>query len=114
MVSLKQGDIIRLNFDPQTGYEQKGRRPAIVLSNSYFNRYSKTVMVCPITHTDKNHPFHVRLGESTRISGVILCDQLKTLDIVSRDYEFIEEAPKEIVLDVLDIISNFMEKEEYL
>ena len=112
MVKLKQGDIIKLDFDPQTGYEQKGRRPAIVLSTSYFNRYSKTIMVCPITHTDKNHPFHVRLGEGTKTSGVILCDQLKTLDIIARDYEFVEKAPKEILFEALDIINNFIEIEE--
>ena len=112
MVKLKQGDIIKLDFDPQTGYEQKGRRPAIVLSNSYFNRYSKTIMVCPITHTDKNHPFHVRLNEDTKTSGVILCDQIKTLDIVARDYEYIEKAPRTIILEALNAINNFMEIEE--
>ena len=111
MVKLKQGDIIKLDFDPQTGYEQKGRRPAIVLSTSYFNRYSKTILVCPITQTDKNHPFHVRLNENTKTSGVILCDQLKMLDIIARDYEYIEKAPKEIILEAIDTISNFIEIE---
>ncbi|MDR1687881.1 MAG: type II toxin-antitoxin system PemK/MazF family toxin [Clostridiales bacterium] len=112
MVKLKQGDIIKLDFDPQTGYEQKGRRPAIVISNSRFNRYSKMIMVCPITHTDKNHPFHVRLGGNTKTAGVILCDQLKTLDIVARSYEFIEKATSETIFNVLDIIMNFFETEE--
>ena len=111
-MKLTQGDIIRLDFDPQAGYEQKGRRPAIVVSNSLFNRYSKTIMLCPITHTDKRHPFHIRLSEDTKTSGVILCDQLKTLDIVARDYDFIEKAPKDIVLEVVDTISNFMEIED--
>jgi mRNA interferase MazF len=73
MVKNKQGDIIKPDFDTQMGYEQKGRRPAVVLSNNSFNRYFKTVIVCPITHTDKNHPFHVRLDERTKTSGVILC-----------------------------------------
>ena len=112
MVKLKQGDIIKLDFDPQTGYEQKGRRPAIVISNSYFNRYSKTIMVCPITHTDKNHPFHLRLNKETKTTGVVLCDQLKTLDIIARDYDYIEKAPKAVIFEIINIINNFMEMEE--
>jgi len=112
MVKLKQGDIIKLDFDPQAGHEQKGRRPAIVVSNSNFNRYSKTIMVCPITHTNKNHPFHIQLNEETTTSGVVLCDQLKTLDIFARDYDFIEKAPKGIILEIIDTINNFMETED--
>jgi mRNA interferase MazF len=112
MVKLKQGDIIKLDFNPQVGFEQKGRRPAIVLSNSYFNRYSKTVMVCPVTHTDKNHPFHIRLANGMKTTGVILCDQLRTLDIVAREYEYIEKAPNDVVLEVIGVINSFMEIEE--
>ena len=112
MVKLRQGDIIKLDFDPQAGYEQKGRRPAIVVSNGHFNRYSKTIMVCPITHTDKDHPFHVRLNEDTKTSGVVLCDQLKALDIAARGYELIEKAPKNIVFEVIDILNNFTEIED--
>ena len=100
-----------MDFDPQAGYEQRGRRPAIVVSNSHFNRYSKTVLVCPITHTDKNHPFHVRLNEGANTSGVVLCDQIKALDITARAHEFIEKAPKTLVLEVIDIINSFMEIE---
>ena len=114
MVRLKQGDIIKLDFDPQTGHEQKGRRPAIVVSNSYFNRYSKMIMVCPITNTDKKHPFHIRLGEGIKTTGVVLCDQLKTLGIIARAYEFIENAPDETVQDIIGIIGNFMEAEDDL
>ncbi len=109
---VKQGDIIRLDFDPQAGHEQKGRRPAIVISNEQFNRFSKMVIVCPITHTDKNHPFHIKLDERIKTSGVILCDQSRILDINARNYEFIERVPKDIVFEVVDIISGFIEIEE--
>jgi len=112
MVKLKQGDIIKLDFDPQKGYEQKGRRPAIVVSNSSFNRYSKTIMVCPITTTDKNHPFHIRLNEDTKTFGVVLCDQLKTLDIVARDYEYVEKAPQSLIFEIVDILNSFTETED--
>ena len=111
-MKLKQGDIITLDFDPQAGHGQRGRRPAIIVSNSHFNRYSKTVMVCPITQTDKNHPFHVKLNDDTATTGVVLCDQLKTLDIVARGYDFIEKAPNDVVFEVIDTIANFMEIEE--
>jgi mRNA interferase MazF len=83
---VKQGFIIWLDFDPQTGHEQKGRRPALVISNKTFNKFSKLVIVCPITNTDKNHPFHVKLDNRTKTTGAVLCDQARTLDISARRY----------------------------
>ena len=108
---VKQGDIIRLNFDPQAGHEQSGRRPAIVVSNIKFNRFShcKQVMVCPITRTDKNLPYHIRLDDRTKTNGVILTDQLRALDINAREYEFIEEAPEDIIIELIDVITGFIE-----
>jgi mRNA interferase MazF len=109
---VKQGHLIWLDFDPQTGYEQKGRQPALVISNETFNNFSKLAIVCPITNTDKSHPFHVKLNDKTKTKGVILCDQARTLDINARNYEFIENIPEDILLDVLDIIIGFIEKEK--
>ena len=108
---VKQGAIIWLDFDPQTGHEQKGRRPALVVSNETFNRFSNLAIVCPVTNTRKSHPFHVELDGRTRTTGVVMCDQERTLDIKARNCEFIEEIPREILLDVLDIISGFIETE---
>jgi mRNA interferase MazF len=108
---VKQGDMIWLDFDPQTGHEQRGRRPALVVSNESFNRFSKMAIVCPITNTDKNHPFHVRLNQKTSVKGVILCDQPRTLDIYARNYEMIERLPDNILFEVIDIISGFIEPE---
>jgi mRNA interferase MazF len=108
---VKQGNIIWLDFDPQTGHEQKGRRPALVISNDTFNRFSKMAIVCPITNVDKNHPFHIKLNDKTKTKGVILCDQARTLDINARNYEFIEDVPEEISLEVIDIVNGFIEKE---
>ncbi|MCL2209152.1 MAG: type II toxin-antitoxin system PemK/MazF family toxin [Treponema sp.] len=109
---VKQGDIIWLDFDPQIGYEQKGRRPALVISNETFNNFSKMAIVCPVTSADKNHPFHVKLNEMTKTKGVILCDQVRTLDIKARNYELIENIPDDILLDVIDIVFGFIEKEK--
>jgi mRNA interferase MazF len=110
---VKQGDIIWLDFDPQTGHEQKGRRPALVISNETFNNFSSLAIVCPITNTNKNHPFHVKLDKRTKTKGVVLSDQSRTLDIKARNYEFIEKIPNDILIEVIDIIGGFIEGEDH-
>lgn len=110
MVTIfEQGDIIYLDFDPQAGHEQKGRRPALVVSNNLFNRVSNLTMVCPITHTDRGHPFHVRLDNRTKTDGVILCDQARMLDTISRRASYIEKVPPDIIAEVVDLIIGFIE-----
>ena len=110
MVShFKQGDIIWLNFTPQSGHEQRGRRPALVVSNNLFNRVCSLTMVCPITHTDRQHPFHIHLDSRTQTDGVILCDQTRMLDVVSRQATFIEKAPDDILAEAVDLIIGFVE-----
>ena len=108
---VKQRDIIWLDFDPHVGHEQRGRRPALVISNESFNLFSKMAIVCPITNTDKNHPFHVRLNQKTLVQGVILCDQPRTLDIYVRNYEMIEHLSDNLLHEVIDIIGGFIEQE---
>jgi mRNA interferase MazF len=110
---VKQGDIIWLDFDLQTSHEQKGRRPALVISNKTFNNFSSLAIVCPITNTNKNHPFHVKLDKKTKTTGVVLCDQSRTVDIKARKYEFIEKIPDEILFEVIDIICGFIEGEPH-
>ena len=110
---VEQGDIIWINFNPQTGHEQSGRRPALVISNNSFTQImQKAAMVCPITKTNKSFPFHVNLDGRTQTTGVVLCDQAKIIDIQARNFEFIEKAPKEIVLEAVDIIVGFIEIEK--
>jgi mRNA interferase MazF len=109
---VKQGDIIWLDFDPQAGHEQRGRRPALIVSNESFNNFSRLAIVCPITNREKDHPFHVKLDDRTKTSGVILCDQVRTLDIHARNFEYIEGVTGEILLDVLDIVHGFVEIEK--
>ena len=110
MVTIfEQGDIVYLDFDPQAGHEQRGRRPALVVSNNLFNRISSLTMVCPITHTDRGHPFHVRPDSRTRTDGVIMCDQPRMLDLNSRRASYTEKAPSELVAEVVDIITAFIE-----
>jgi len=106
---FEQGDIVYLDFDPQAGHEQKGRRPALVVSNNLFNRVSSLTMVCPITHTDRKHPFHVRLDSRTKTDGVIMCDQARMLDLQVRRAVFEEKAPEEITSEAVDLIIGFVE-----
>jgi mRNA interferase MazF len=106
---VKQGFLIWLDFDPQAGHEQKGRRPALVISNEIFNDFSKMAIVCPITNTNKDYPFHVKLDGRTKTTGVILSDQVKTVDISARNYEVIEKVPDDILLEVIDVINGFIE-----
>jgi mRNA interferase MazF len=105
----KQGDIIFMDFDPQAGHEQQGRRPALVISNEFFNKHTQMAMVCPITNTDNKFPLHVPLNTQTRTTGVILCEHVKCQDIQKRNATFVEKAPAEIVAEVKDIIIGFVE-----
>jgi len=108
---VEQGDIIWLDFDPQIGHEQRGRRPALVVSNKTFNDFSNLAIVCPITNTNKKHPFHIKLDKRTKTTGAVLSDQARTLDINARNYEFIEKVSADILWEVTDIISSFVEIE---
>ena len=107
MLNFERGDVVYLDFDPQAGHEQKGRRPALMVSNNLFNRVNSLTMVCPITHTDRSHPFHVRLDDRTKTDGVIMCDQAIMLDLQSRNASFEEKAPDDIVADAVDLIIGF-------
>ena len=109
----KQGDIIWLNLDPQAGHEQKGRRPAVVVSNNTFNEFTKSgAMICPITSIDREIPIQPKLDDRTKTSGVIMCDQVKILDLHVRNAEFIERIPEDILFEIVDVISEFLEVED--
>lgn len=105
----KQGDIIYLDLHPQIGHEQTGRRPAVVVSCNEFNRFSTVHFVCPITNTDRPNPFHVPLDERTKVTGFIMCDQGKTLDIKARNVQFAEGLPYDIMREVSDILIGIVE-----
>ena len=93
-----------MDFQPQAGHEQRGRRPALVISNSSFHRYTHMTIVCPITNTNRGFPLHVRLGNRTQTTGVIMCEQVKSLDYAARNAAFVERIPDEILNEVLERI----------
>jgi mRNA interferase MazF len=105
----KQGDIILLDFDPQSGHEQRGRRPALVVSNDTFHRRTNLAMVCPVTSTVSRFPAHVPLDGRTATTGEIMCEQTKCLDILSRNAAYKESVPGGILEEVIDIICSFIE-----
>ena len=105
----EQGDIILMEFDPQIGREQKGRRPAFVVSNNTFNQFTKLAIVCPITNTNRGFPLHVSLDNRTKTTGVIMCDQVKSLDVSARGSVFVEKIPEDILNEVIDIIITSVE-----
>ena len=93
-----------LDFDPQAGHEQKGRRPALVVSKEAFNKGTGMAICCPITNTDRRMPFHVSIAGRTSLTGFVMCEQVKSLDFRSRGVKLIEQAPGDVLEDVLSII----------
>lgn len=98
--SPERGDLVWLNFNPQSGHEQKGRRPAIVLSPEEYNHKVGLAILCPVTSSIKGYPFEVILPESCCIKGVILTDQVKSLDWSARSLKLIEKLPQSIISEV--------------
>lgn len=96
-----RGDIVWVDLVPTLGHEQSGRRPAIVLSPLEYNRAVGLMLCCPITRKEKEYPFEVRIPEGFQISGVVLSDQLRSLDWKSRTTSLVAKAPREVVDDVL-------------
>ncbi len=107
---VKQGTIIKINFNPQAGHEQAGYRPAVVISNDIFNDKTKLSIVCPITNTNNHFPLHIPLDNRTKTTGVILCEHIKALDLNSRTYQVIEDLPKDILENVIDIVYSEIEQ----
>jgi mRNA interferase MazF len=92
-----RGDLVWLEFTPQAGSEQRGRRPALVLSPKAYNGKVGLALFCPVTSKIKGYPFEVRLPDKSAVSGVVLSDQLKSLDWRSRKVEFIERASSDVM-----------------
>jgi mRNA interferase MazF len=100
----KQGDIISLTFDPQAGHEQKGRRPALVVSKDLFNRSTGLAIVCPVTNTERGFPFHVPITKDSKLTGFIMVEQVKSVDFRARCAKRIERGNDELLSEVLSIL----------
>lgn len=96
----ERGDVVWLQFDPQAGHEQAGRRPALVISPKAYNGKVGLALFCPITTRAKGYPFEVALPEGSPVSGVVLSDQIKSLDWRARKGEFAWRVPAEVMAEV--------------
>jgi mRNA interferase MazF len=96
-----RGDFIWINFDPQAGYEQMGKRPALVVSHDGFNQRTGFAFVCPISNTKRQNLFYVRIPDDQAVTGIIMVDQMRSLDFRARQASFIGECPYLLLQDVL-------------
>ncbi len=99
-----RGDAVYLDLVPQSGHEQGGRRPALVLSPKAYNRKVGLAVFCPITHSIKGYPFEVLIPDGCEISGTVLADQVKSLDWRARRADFKCRLPDEVLEETLEKI----------
>jgi mRNA interferase MazF len=100
----EKGDFIAVTFDPQSGHEQKGRRPALVVSNTLFNKHTGMAMVCPVTNTNRHFPFHVALTDHPDLTGFVMVEQLKSIDFRARKVKLIGRASPRLLEEVLSLL----------
>ncbi len=99
-----RGDYIALLFDPQAGHEQKGWRPALVLSNKIFNQNTGLAIVCPVTNTSRDYPVHIKIPAGEDVKGVIMVDQIKSIDYLARKAKLLGKAQPEMLEEALAIL----------
>ena len=100
----RQGDIIAISFDAKSGHEQKGRRTAFVASKDLFNRSTGMAIVCPVTNTKRDYPFHVPIPKGSKLTGFIMVEQVKSIDFRSRRAKRIERGNDQLLSEVLSIL----------
>ncbi len=103
----KRGDFIRLEFNPQAGHEQKGNRPALVISHTEFNRKTGFVFVCPISNTKRKNPFYIVISDEI-VTGVVMSDQLRSLDYKARKATLIAQCSPLLLNEVLKRIKPIL------
>lgn len=106
----KQGDIVWLDFNPQSGHEQSGRRPALIVwNNEMLKRVSGFAQVCAISNTDNGFPLHVKIDGASKTSGFIFCEQNKVLDLNARNVEFKDRVTNDVLEQVINILYSSIE-----
>ena len=100
----RKGDLIAISLDPQSGHEQRGRRPALVISNDLFNRHTGLCVACPITSTRRNYPFHVPIPDGLAVNGFVMVEQVRSVDFGARKAKRIGEAPAKVLEETLSIL----------
>ncbi len=100
----RKGELMVLTFDPQSGHEQRGRRPALVVSNDLFNRHTGRCIACPITNTHRDYPFHVAVPSGVGVTGWVMVEQVKSIDFRSRKAKRVGVAPAATLEEVLSLL----------
>jgi len=101
----RKGDFISVTFDPQSGHEQKGRRPALVVSNTLFNEQTGLAIVCPLTTTHRGYPFHVAVIGNPDVKGFVMVEQVKSIHYRAREAKSVGKASE----DLLDEVSSILD-----
>ena len=103
-----RGDLVWISLNPQAGHEQAGRRPALVVSPLEYNKRVGLALMCPVTNRAKGYPFEVTLPDNIEISGVVLADQIKSLDWRVREAQIACTAPELITAEVLGKLNTLL------
>ena len=100
----RKGDFVALTFDSQSGREQRGRRPALVVSNDLFNKHTGLCIACPVTNSRRDYPFHVSIPDDGDVTGVVMVEQVKSIDFRARSVKHIGPAPPAVLDEVLSLL----------
>ena len=106
----ERGDLVWISFSPQAGHEQAGRRPGLVISPGAYNGKVGLAILCPLTGQEKGYPFEVRLPAGLPLSGVVLSDQVKSLDWRARRAEWAARVPDGVVQEVLQKLATLVDR----
>ena len=109
---VKQGSIIKINFDPVMGSEQSGYRPAVVLSNNFVLAKTNIVSICPISTKQGKTALNVMLDGRTITQGAVMCAHSKAVDINKRKYTVVEELPKDKLEEIIDTVISIITPSE--
>ncbi len=107
----RRGDVVWLSFTPQAGHEQAGRRPALVVSSRSYNEKSSLALLCPVTSRAKGYPFEVALPAGGPVTGVVLADQVRSLDWRARKARLASQAPPRVVGEALGKLAVLLEQD---
>ena len=102
-------DIVLVDLNPTCGHEQKGFRPAVIISNNPFNQFTKMAIVCPITSNTKDFPTHYRLQDTKKINGSVLCEHIRSIDYEIRNLKYVEKMSERYFTNVVDLMNSCIE-----
>jgi mRNA interferase MazF len=100
----QRGRFVAVTFDPQSGHEQRGRRSALVVSNTLFNRHTGLAIVCPLTNMDRNFRFHVAVVSDPNVTGFVMVEQVKSINFRTRKAKRIGRTSDNVLEEVLSIL----------